>query len=402
MKLRLLYTPVLAAMLLFACGNDTQPADPQPDAPPPNEPCNPVTQAGCDAGEKCAELVESEEPLLNRTTCVPNGTAAEGETCSRGAAGVETGFDDCVSGQSCLNGTCSPICSANPDSCREASEAFGEGDYCTLFADLYSDNVGLCVAGCNPVAADSCGDGFGCYLEATRGIASCAGVPAPAQDLAQNSDCFGPATGGCFLNGCAPGFTPMLNNKPENADGSVCARYCTPGNSYEGSAGELEGLGGNCSISLLAETGGTNGNNSAHQCRFIQSFYGNTDNLPEELGMCVPISPLGGGTWGDCGIFDWDGIKLAWNGAVEAGTDPNVALNDHCLETPSDPQNSETLPKCIGLFRGCLSLAESDSGLLDPSGGAFQSRTAWAASIGLQLPDRIEAAAGDAAERTDM
>jgi hypothetical protein len=194
----------------------------------------------------------------------------------------------------------------------------------------------------------------------------------------------------------------MLNNKPDNADGSVCARYCTPANSYEGNIGEVEGLAGNCESAVLAQSGGTNGNNGAHQCRFIQSFYGNTDNLPEALGMCVPVNPLGGGTWGDCSIFDWDGIKLAWNGAVEAETDPNVALNEHCLENPSDPQNSETLPKCEGLFRGCLSLAESDAGLLDPAGGAFQSRTAWAASIGLALPNRIEDIVDDSAGRTDM
>ena len=399
---RLTYGPLLCAVLLFACGGDEPVVEPDAPVIPVDEPCNPVTQAGCSVGQKCAELVESEEPLLRRTVCVPQGEAAEGEACTRGEAGPTTGFDNCIGGQSCLNDVCSAICDSAPDTCRADGEAFGEGDYCTLFADLFSDSIGLCVPGCNPVADDSCPDGFGCYLEATRGIASCAGVPAPAQDLAQNSDCFGPATGGCFLNGCAPGFTPMLNNKPDNADGSVCARYCTPANSYEGNIGEIEGLAGNCGSAVLAQSGGTNGNNGAHQCRYIQSFYGNTDNLPEALGMCVPVNPLGGGTWGDCSIFDWDGIKLAWNGAVEAETDPNVALNEHCLETPSDPQNSATLPRCEGLFRGCLSLAESDAGLLDPAGGAFLSRTAWAASIGLTLPNQIDDIVADSAERTDM
>jgi hypothetical protein len=324
---------------------------------------------------------------------VPDGTVAEGQACTRGDAGLATGFDDCAGGLSCLNGACSVICNGGPpDSCRSESEAFGEGDYCTRFADLFTDEIGLCVPGCNPVDDEACGEGFGCYLEATRGIASCAGVPAPAQELAQNSDCYGPATGGCFLNGCAPGFTPMLNNRPENADGSVCARYCTPANSYQGNAGDLEGLGGNCAVAVLTQDGGTNGNSGAHQCRFLQSFYDNTDNLPEELGMCVPVNPLGGGSWGDCGLLDWDGIKLAWNGAVEAGTDPNEALSNHCLADPSDPQNSETLEKCVGLFRGCLSLVEQDTGLLDPAGGAFQSRKAWAESLGTQLPSLVESA----------
>ena len=109
--------------------------------------------------------------------------------------------------------------------------------------------------------------------------------------------------------------------------------------------------------------------------------------MPVEIGMCVAVNPPGGGTWGDCTTFEWDGIVEAWNGAVNGGTDPNEAFNQFCLTDPNDPMNSDILDKCIGLFRGCLSLEEEDTKLLDPAGGgAFQSRKLWAESLGVSFP----------------
>ncbi len=379
--------PFAFVSLLYACGEtETEGPEVPPDAPPSVQPCNPVTQAGCEVGEKCAELVEQVEPLLRKVACVPDGTVGEGEACSQGEAGASSGFDDCQAGLGCVNGACSTICGTAPDTCRVEGQGFGEGSYCTQFADYLSDDVGLCVPGCNPVEDDTCAEGFGCYLDSNRAVASCAGIPAPAQDLAQNSDCYGPATGGCFLNGCASGYTPILNNRPVGADASVCARYCEPANTYVGNDDDVEGAGENCSNTSLAQSGGTNGNNSPHQCRFLQSFYGNTDNMPVEIGLCVPVTSLEGGSWGDCSLLDWDGVKAAWNGAVEGGTDPNTALNAFCLTDPEDPQNSDILPRCEGLNRGCLSLEEQDTGLLDPAGGAFFSRQAWAESVGVEIP----------------
>ena len=60
--------------------------------------CNPVTQAGCEAGEKCAQLVQSDDPFLASTACVPDGSVTDGGACTRGAAGQATGYDDCVAG----------------------------------------------------------------------------------------------------------------------------------------------------------------------------------------------------------------------------------------------------------------------------------------------------------------
>ncbi len=113
--------------------------------------CNPVTQAGCEFGEKCALLIESEEPYLSRTACVPEGEALPGGACNRGPAGACTGFDNCIAGFHCLENTCTRICDLGPpDSCREGFEPFGTGAYCTTFERAFYDAIGVCVNACNP------------------------------------------------------------------------------------------------------------------------------------------------------------------------------------------------------------------------------------------------------------
>lgn len=356
------------------------------DAARQGEACSPSEQTGCDAGEKCASLVESVNPWLSRTRCVPDGDREFGESCTRGEEG-DTGYDDCAAGLSCLDGTCESICTIAPnDSCRGANEALGEGSYCTVFVDLFDASTGLCVAGCDPADDNACDEGHGCYLNAERGIASCAAVPPAAEDLAQNADCYGPASGYCYLNGCSPGHTPLLSNKTENADAVLCARYCTPQESYEGTEEGVDGANGNCNAVALAQTGGTSGNSSEHQCRFVQTFYDNTDTMPAQVGMCVPVSPLSGGSWGDCREFDWDGIRTRWDAAVDEGSDPVAAFRNHCLESPADPSNSPVFGRCIGLFRGCVSLSEAEEVLQSPTGGNFWSSRVWISNLGVDRP----------------
>jgi hypothetical protein len=328
--------------------------------------CNPVTQAGCAGGEKCAQLVESNDPFLARTACVPEGGLLVGEDCTR-CDGGQGGYDDCSAGSHCLGGTCSEICDQGPpDSCRSASEGPFDGTYCTPFADLFSDQVGLCVSACNPVGDttssgvitnNDCSADEGCYLNSTLGTAACSSVPGPAQDVTQNDDCYGPGGGGCFLNGCASGFTALLNNAPLDADGTVCARLCTAVNTHSNAQAGAAGADGKCGSSALADVGGTNGISAEHQCRFVQNFYSNTDLVPEEIGMCVPIVAAGGGSWADCKAFDWDGLLAVYNGAANAQAQEE-AFNQFCLVTPNDPANSDIKPECEGLFRGCISLAE--------------------------------------------
>lgn len=146
--------------------------------------CNPVTQAGCEFGYKCAVLLESAEPFLSRTACVPEGDALPGESCTRGPAGVCAGFDDCIAGFHCTENTCARICDVGPpEGCREDFEPFGTGSYCTEFEGVFSDSIGVCVNACNPandqesdagtIANSDCELGELCVYDPTREAAVC-------------------------------------------------------------------------------------------------------------------------------------------------------------------------------------------------------------------------------------
>ncbi len=80
----------------------------------------------------------------------------------------------------------------------------------------------------------------------------------------------------------------------------------------------------------LLRAGGTNGANGEHQCRFIQNFYSDTTLVPAEVGMCVPVVPLSGGTWADCKVYDHDGLVAVYNAATTA-EDQAAAFNNFCL-----------------------------------------------------------------------
>jgi hypothetical protein len=80
-------------------------------APPPDAPerCNPLPQAYCADGEKCAWQILQDQPPLGAIACVPEGDAPIGEACSVGAPG-DLGYSDCVKGAECHDDRCKQIC----------------------------------------------------------------------------------------------------------------------------------------------------------------------------------------------------------------------------------------------------------------------------------------------------
>lgn len=345
-----------------------------PDGPPPA--CNPVTQAGCEAGEKCAQLVASDEPFLASTACVPDGTVTTGGACTRGAAGAN-GYDDCVAGYDCLRGECVEICtSAGGDTCRADGEGFGEGSYCTLYADLFSDEIGLCVIGCEPtddtsaepVVNTKCGMDRGCYLNVGRGVAACASTPGDAATATQNDDCYGPAAGSCFLNGCASGYSPILPNAVgDAATVTTCSRYCTPVDTYVGSAADADGMNSKCGLTELSAAGSAI-SAGTHECRFIQALYAEPLN-PVTQGMCVPIDP-----WYNCaGTYEFAAMRDAVVNAADTAA-ANTAFNNFCYDKPEPLNTDEILPKCDGLGFGCTSLATRQV-IFDTLDGNMASKT---------------------------
>jgi hypothetical protein len=282
----------------------------------PSGDCDPVTQAGCAADEKCGWLLTSADQ--GRTSCVPNGAVGVDDACTVGPPGETTGFDDCAAGATCAHGFCRPICLDDPDSCAPGSTCWDSNQFTDQAAV-----TGECEALCDPALQD-CQDGTGCYLAYFEGIGVCF-PPAPgAEDRTQGDPCVG-VQGSCFLNGCAPGFGPF------GAD-NTCAAFCRPVNTYlidddgdgEGplvSGADAEGRDPNdCSPGRIGVSG--------HQCRFFQTFYVDLDQVPATDGFCVPSA--GGG---DCNIHSYERLFTTYDNAG-GGPQGQAALEDMCAVDP--------------------------------------------------------------------
>lgn len=239
--------------------------------------CNPVAQTGCEPNEKCANRVVQADPFLAVTECVPDGSIAAGGDCTL----PETGADDCVAGTSCRNGLCKEICNQAPNSCTAGN--------CVLVSSLFQDldGIGVCADKCHPVQQNCQGE-EACYLNATLGEAACSRVPEETAGLVQDDPCYGPQAGSCYLNGCPKGFSPILNaGGPDGPGGSVCAAFCTPVLQHTGATDALQGDPNGVTCPSMGAV--------SHHCRFINTFYNNTQNVWDSVGFCVPPD-----LWGSC------------------------------------------------------------------------------------------------------
>lgn len=241
----------------------------------PTVACNPVAQTGCMPDEKCATLVESDEPFLARTACVPDGDVVLGGDCVQGEAGPTTGFDDCEGGGECRVGICTEICQQAPNSCSDG--------VCVLISTKFQDleGIGLCAAPCDPInqdCVDSATDNA-CYLNLSNGESACSRVPEETMGITQGQDCYGPEAGSCYLNGCPEGFGAVLPKTPGGDDGNVCAAFCDP---VAQDSTNATALGGDPNGITCASRGAI----SSH-CRFISTFYSDTGHVDNAYGMCL-------------------------------------------------------------------------------------------------------------------
>ncbi len=157
--------------------------------------CNPVAQAGCCAGEKCAFILDDPASGIGHTGCVATGSAAVGEVCT---APTEQGTgDSCAAGGSCFDGTCRAVCTTVNDTCADTTT-------CVPINRLEYD---LCLPACDPIAQD-CAGGLGCYVVSGNQPACVAahadGEPGDACDA---------------LNDCRPGAGCA-------GDPATCHVYC--------------------------------------------------------------------------------------------------------------------------------------------------------------------------------
>jgi hypothetical protein len=357
MRSSLLVIPGLAFALLSACHSGSDDDGIVFDGPPPDMntavACNAFEQTGCDTGEKCTWVNIDSTNDLGTIKCVPDGSVADGGACTVGADGETTGFDNCVGGEICIGGTCEPICTISPDSC--------DSDHsCERYTGLFTGatpELGACDPKCDPVTQEvlttpptaACG-GTGTGINATRGCYgqfdtnfSCAGVPSmvtanPGNYAGEGDTAYGPAAGGAYLNGCAPGYAPLLRSANDATAPVVCMAFCLPGPTHVGQVADAGGQAG---------SGFTCGDRGelTQQCEYFWIFETvdptNGPLHPDGVGFCfTPENYVG----------DWDG---------NAGT-PDTAWPRCTTLADADTDGDGTRDD---LFWGCVPYAAAAQGV---------------------------------------
>lgn len=214
---------IAGALALVACGdgkadNDGGPdavvapdAGAAPDATPAS--CDPVTQDGCEAGQKCSVIpgVSGGDDMLG---CVADtGSAGLLMAC---APPTPTTPDDCAKGLACRGTTdprCMEFCSSEPtDTC-------GTGQVCAFGVDLDGDQVTdaeFCTESCDPLAQDCTSSTFACYP--SRSGAICAQEGAGGTPALEGETC-------PFANSCAEGLGCFRIGLSQDW---LCFKLCDP------------------------------------------------------------------------------------------------------------------------------------------------------------------------------
>ncbi len=282
--------------LLAACGGGGDDAQLVPDAeendvdaPGNSDECDPVTNEGCGADQKCTWINITDD--LGTIGCVAAGTAATGEACEYGPNGETSGFDNCVTSNICIGGACQAICTLadnggcdNTTSCSRYSGLFANGSDTPLY--------GACDFLCDPVDqtrdfdnAAACGSldpanpNRGCYMPPDD-FGSCAPIPAESATQLQDMEAYGPAPGTPYLNGCAAGYAPLLL---DSIGGTIviCNAYCQP---IETHSGAQSGFQGQAPYSCPDRAG-----TSEHACIYfwwLEDTSTNAPTHPDNIGFC--------------------------------------------------------------------------------------------------------------------
>jgi hypothetical protein len=110
-----------------------------------HDPTYPGGQQNCLTGQKATWIVVQETPeRLGKIGCVPDGTVAEGGSCTFGPPGETSGFDNCAAGFVCSAGICADICSLDPLAPAISQCATGT---CTVDPALFANGMDDPVAG---------------------------------------------------------------------------------------------------------------------------------------------------------------------------------------------------------------------------------------------------------------
>jgi hypothetical protein len=250
--------------------------------------CNPVSQTGCGAGQRCAWIYTSQ--TAGHTGCVADGTANLGAACAYGPLGATTGFDNCKKGTACISSVCKTICNANavPDACPT-------NYLCGLYANAPFDldgtlGIGFCDSTCNPLTqtrdsdgAAACGSSnpsaptLGCFGPVGRSF-TCAPIISTTKTQGV------PAGAPTYINSCAPGFLPL---RPDSSTTSapVCTAFCRPAATSSANPSNAPGQAGS------GFTCPDKGAASPNECRYFWWMFEDTNPFmpsphSNTLGVC--------------------------------------------------------------------------------------------------------------------
>ncbi len=179
--------------------------------------CDVSAQTACGAGNRCSPTSEGGRNVTLVTACVPAGTAAAGETCTR--VDGRLGNDNCGAGLACVNygqatsteRTCQRLCRSNAD-CPDGQGCIGIAD---------APRAGVCRPRCT-ILGNDCPAGTCRYLNAW-GATDAATAPAIATPTCQ------PSGAGAEGDPCNGGFEcgAGLNcSRPTATDSFACRRIC--------------------------------------------------------------------------------------------------------------------------------------------------------------------------------
>lgn len=274
---------LLVGFLVACGGGDSNGKIKLPDASTVDTPtqCNPLTQAGCAAGEKCTWIIDvaTADQYVGHLGCAPDGTKAVGDACTFGAAGA-TGYDDCAKGGVCSQygqpgqaGICKQVCDQ-----QGGQPTCDDTHVCVTYADLFDvgENLpaagGVCDLACNPLTdndfdgsavapntiggpgkdrrSDTCGTDpkVGCYgvIRDTPPATgwSCTGdfnyengTGVGLRHRIQCTDATKCARNGVrYVNSCNQGYLPMLRESAAVSE-AICVALCKPADCYQAADG---------------------------------------------------------------------------------------------------------------------------------------------------------------------
>ena len=276
--------------------------------------CNPLTQAGCAAGEKCTWLLDALMPqYVGHIGCAPDGTGNAGDACMYGAPGA-TGYDGCKKGTVCGNyrggsGICKQICDQQGGApmcdaqhvCVTYSGLFSTGDttpaaggVCDLACDPITDNDFDGSGAASAKTTATCGNNaaVGCYgypsfgsppttgWSCTNDINSMESQPTGLRHRVQCVEANNCADAGptIYVNSCNQGYLPLLREST-TVSTAVCTALCRPQNCFTNNncgTNNVNRLGATGQACRTPDRVGTfdtqNDNDGGEHCRYIWSF----------------------------------------------------------------------------------------------------------------------------------